>query len=94
MGNMLTHVMEKKRGPVGPMSRMVRRKAGPSAAALRTALRAQRAEDAQVREILRGPRMQTKLKVNQPGDPYEQEADRVADQVMRMPDSAVQRKPT
>jgi hypothetical protein len=28
--------------------------------------------------------IQTKLTVNQPGDPYEQEADQVADQVMRM----------
>src|SRR5579863_7192397 len=32
------------------------------------------------------PVLQTKLTVNQPGDPYEQEADRVADRVMRMPD--------
>src|SRR4051794_26031082 len=31
--------------------------------------------------------LQTKLIINQPGDAYEQEADRVADQVMRMPDS-------
>jgi len=31
------------------------------------------------------PFFQTKLMVNQPGDAYEQEADRVADQVMRMP---------
>jgi hypothetical protein len=31
--------------------------------------------------------LQTKLKVNQPGDAYEQEADRVAGQVMRMIDS-------
>jgi hypothetical protein len=30
--------------------------------------------------------IQTKLTVSQPGDPYEQEADRVADQIMRMPD--------
>lgn len=30
-------------------------------------------------------RLQPKLTVNQPGDPYEQEAGRVADQVMRMP---------
>lgn len=30
--------------------------------------------------------IQTKLTVSQPGDRYEQEADRVADQVMRMPD--------
>lgn len=35
------------------------------------------------------PAIQTKLTVNQPGDEYEQEADRVAEQVMRMPDSAV-----
>jgi uncharacterized protein DUF4157 len=32
--------------------------------------------------------MQTKLQVSQPGDQYEQEADRVAEQVMRMPDPA------
>jgi hypothetical protein len=32
------------------------------------------------------------LKVNTPGDEYEQEADRVANQVMRMPESAVQRR--
>ena len=38
------------------------------------------------------PAIQPKLTVNQPGDVYEQEADRVADQVMRMPAVAVQRK--
>jgi hypothetical protein len=32
------------------------------------------------------PAIQAKLTVNQPGDRYEQEADRVADQVMRIPD--------
>lgn len=31
------------------------------------------------------PRLQTKLTVNQPGDQFEQEADQVAEQVMRMP---------
>ncbi len=34
---------------------------------------------------------QAKLAVSQPGDRYEQEADRVAEQVMRMPEPAVQR---
>jgi hypothetical protein len=34
--------------------------------------------------------IQTKLAINKPGDEYEQEADRVADQVMRMPESQVQ----
>jgi hypothetical protein len=38
------------------------------------------------------PLIQTKLAINQPGDEYEQEADRVAEQVMRMPDPVIQRK--
>ena len=37
--------------------------------------------------------IQAKLKVGQPGDIYEQEADRVADAVMRMPEPGVQRQP-
>jgi hypothetical protein len=36
--------------------------------------------------------IQAKLKVGQPGDIYEQEADRVADAVMRMPEPGVQRQ--
>jgi Domain of unknown function (DUF4157) len=34
--------------------------------------------------------LQTKLKISEPGDKYEQEADRVADQVMQMPEPSVQ----
>jgi len=34
-----------------------------------------------------GQPLQTKLRINEPGDVYEQEADRVAAQVMRMTDS-------
>jgi hypothetical protein len=37
--------------------------------------------------------IQTKLRIGQPNDKYEQEADRVADQVMRMPEPRVQRQP-
>lgn len=33
--------------------------------------------------------MQAKLKIGQPGDKYEQEADRVAKEVMHMPDPQV-----
>ena len=33
-----------------------------------------------------GGAVQTKLAINKPGDEYEQEADRVSEQVMRMPD--------
>jgi len=36
--------------------------------------------------------LQPKLAISQPGDPSEQEADRVAEQVMRMPEPAVQRQ--
>jgi hypothetical protein len=36
--------------------------------------------------------IQAKLKVGQPGDIYEQEADRMADEVMRMPEPGVQRQ--
>ncbi|HKG22702.1 MAG TPA: DUF4157 domain-containing protein, partial [Blastocatellia bacterium] len=36
-------------------------------------------------------KIRPKLKVNAPGDQYEQEADRVAEQVMRMPESQLQR---
>lgn len=36
--------------------------------------------------------LQPKLAISQPGDPYEQEADRVADHIMRIPDNAVQRQ--
>lgn len=39
------------------------------------------------------PLLQTKLTINQPGDAYEQEADRVANQVMRMPEPQAQRQP-
>ncbi len=35
------------------------------------------------------PVVQTKLKIGEPNDKFEQEADRVAEEVMRMPDSAV-----
>ncbi|CAG0966632.1 hypothetical protein GPROT1_01228 [Gammaproteobacteria bacterium] len=44
------------------------------------------AQQTQVRQILRSPGIQTKLTVGAPDDIHEQEADRLADQVMRMPE--------
>lgn len=41
-----------------------------------------------------GRMVQAKLTIGRPNDKYEQEADRVADRVMRMPDPALQPKPT
>lgn len=37
-------------------------------------------------------RLQTKLEISQPGDEYEQEADRVAEQIMQMPQPKVQQQ--
>lgn len=41
------------------------------------------------RKKLLGQPLQTQLQISEPGDQYEQEADRVAEQVMRMPDAEV-----
>jgi hypothetical protein len=41
-----------------------------------------------------GDFIQRSVEVSDPNDEYEREADRVADQVMRIPDPTVQRKPT
>ena len=42
--------------------------------------------------MVRSGALQAKLSMGQPGDKYEQEADRVADAVMRMPEPGVQRQ--
>ncbi|MBW2740371.1 MAG: DUF4157 domain-containing protein [Deltaproteobacteria bacterium] len=39
-----------------------------------------------VQRLIKSGSLQAKLKIGQPGDTYEQEADRVAEQVMRMPE--------
>ena len=44
----------------------------------------------QVRHILRSTSLQPKLTVGAPNDKYEQEADRVADKIVTMPDTQVQ----
>lgn len=45
-----------------------------------------------MQRLLRGGILQRKLTINQPGDAFEQEADRVAEKVMRMPDPAATRE--
>ncbi len=42
-----------------------------------------------MQSLLRSGMIQAKLKIGQPGDKYEQEADRVAEQVIRMPESQI-----
>lgn len=44
-----------------------------------------------VQRVLRSRTIQPKLAISQPGDSYEQEADQVAEQVMRMPEPVIQR---
>ncbi len=45
-----------------------------------------------VSRLIKSGALQAKLRIGQPGDVYEQEADRVADAVMQMPEPGVQRK--
>jgi hypothetical protein len=45
-----------------------------------------------VQRLVNSGVIQAKLKIGQPNDIYEQEADRVAEQVMRMPDPRMQRQ--
>ena len=45
-----------------------------------------------VQRLIKSGTLQAKLKIGQPGDKYEQKADRVADAVMRMPEPGVQRQ--
>jgi len=48
----------------------------------------------EVARLFRSGEIQAKLNIGTPGDIYEQEADRLADRVMRMPVPDVQAKPT
>ena len=47
-----------------------------------------------VQRLFKSGVIQAKLKIGQPNDIYEQEADRVAEQVMRMPVPSIQPEPT
>lgn len=47
-----------------------------------------------VQRLFKSGILQAKLRIGQPNDIYEQEADRVAEQVMNMPKPAIQSKPT
>jgi hypothetical protein len=46
-----------------------------------------------VQRLYKSGLLQAKLGIGKPGDRFEQEADRVADQVMRLPEPLVQMKP-
>lgn len=46
-----------------------------------------------VTRLIQSGKIQAKLKIGKPNDIYEKEADRVADRVVTMPDSAIQRQP-
>ena len=52
------------------------------------------AHQVEIRRIFFSTGAQAKLTIGQPNDKYEQQADRVADQVMAMPDSKLQHQPT
>ena len=67
-----------KQAPISPAK-------APEAARFRHGLAATQGAFAAVSEITAGPRIQGKLRIGAADDRYEREADRVADQVMRMP---------
>jgi len=52
-----------------------------------------KSQQADIRAILRSIGAQAKLTIGQPNDKYEQESDRVADQVMAKPEPRLQRQP-
>ncbi len=52
----------------------------------------QQAQQAEIHRILRSTGAQAKLTIGRPNDKYEQEADRVADRVMALPDPRLQRQ--
>lgn len=51
-----------------------------------------RVQKAEHMRSIKSSALQAKLRISQPDDIYEQEADRVAEQIMRMPDPALQRR--
>ena len=61
---------------------LARKRSGPSHGNLE--------QSPQVRNVLARHRLQAKLRIGAPNDKYEREADRVADQVMRMPSPQLQ----
>jgi hypothetical protein len=64
----------------------ITRVAGNTSAGMAPAVQEHKAK---IRNILRGPAVQAKLTISEPDDEYEREADRVADEVMRMPEDSV-----
>lgn len=63
----------------------------PAASPMRATVPPARAAPA-IRQVLHAPAPQAKLTLGAPKDAFEQEADRVADHVMRMPEPGVQRQ--
>lgn len=50
----------------------------------------QQSQQVEIRRIIRATGAQAKLTIGEPNDKYEQKADHVADEVMRMPESRLQ----
>lgn len=70
-----------------------RQHAGPSLPAHSLLVFQRSAGNRAVQRLIGSDYFQAKLTVSTPGDPYEREADRVAETVMRMPDPVVRRVP-
>ncbi len=66
-------------------SQTIQRKCACDGTCPRCQVRSMKTQRGEMRQILHGSGSQSKLSIGEPGDKYEQEADRVADQVMAMP---------
>jgi hypothetical protein len=86
----------KKRGKTGEYSGASGPKRNASASqslSVQIAVLQNTAGNQAVQKLFRSGFLQTKLTAGSPDDLYEQEADKVADAVMRMPQATVQMKP-
>ena len=77
---------ESKRSHLGTNARLSAANANPSVSVQGAA------GNLAIQRMLQSRAIQAKLTVSQPNDPYEREADRVADHVMRMPESQLRRQ--
>lgn len=85
--------MEAERQPATGKHSNLRSARPPEARQVLSPERQSPAGNQTMQSVLRAGVVQPKLSVNQPGDPFEQEADRVADRVMSMSDGAGARQP-
>ena len=85
---------EAKAAKSGPEKRQPEISASPTSPYEQIALLQRSIGNQAVAQLYRSGLLQAKLRIGQPNDICEQEADRVAEHIMRMPEPTIQPKPT